>query len=118
MDRSADREDGSGTASFPTVIARALGLLPSGLRRRWWVLLPLLFLQAVVEWGAAASIYLFLGGGRPTVSRALVPRGVSPVAVLALLILVKNVLVVAATRREASLVADSTRATFRRLLFG
>ncbi|HET7452169.1 MAG TPA: hypothetical protein VFL12_05475, partial [Thermoanaerobaculia bacterium] len=118
METTAGPEVGSRPAGFPAVVARALGILPPRLRRRWWALLPLLFLQAVVDWGAAAAIYVFLAGSRPTISRAWVPAGVSPVVVLAILLLVKNALVVAAIRLETGLVADSTRTTFRRLLSG
>jgi len=114
---SAPASTGKATGSLSTTVVRCLELLPSSLRRRWLALLPLLFLQAAVEWGAAATIYLFLSGGAVPGVRVLLPRG-SPVLLLASLLIAKNALVVAASHVEARLLADSMRSTFERLLRG
>ncbi len=81
-------------------------------------LVPLLLVQAVVEWGAAASIYLFLAGDRVPGLRGLLPRGTSPALLLASLLVLKNGLIVITGRLEARLLADSMRTTFERLLRG
>jgi ABC-type multidrug transport system fused ATPase/permease subunit len=107
-----------GTASFVGIVTRCLEILPSRLRRRWLGLVPLLLLQAAVEWGAAASIYLFLAGDRVPGWRGLIPRGTSPALLLASLLLLKNGLIVITARLEAHLLADSMQTTFERLLRG
>ena len=108
----------SGTSLFAETVIQCLGILPPPLQRRWIALLPLLLLQAAVEWGAAASVYLFLAGGAFPSPAGWLPRLPSPPILLALFLLLKNALVIATARLEASLLADSMQTTFERLLRG
>ncbi len=108
----------SGTSLFAGTVFRCLRILPPSLRRRWIALLPVLLLQAAVEWGAAASVYLFLAGGAFPSPAGWLPRLPPPPVLLAVFLLLKNALVIFTARLEASLLADSMHATFERLVRG
>ena len=98
--------------SLPAVVLRALALLPRRLKAGWWGLVPLL----VVESAAAAAVYLVLAGPGGAAPFSL--AGLPGPLLLAALLLLKNVLVVATTRAEAALLAESMRSAFERLLRG
>lgn len=106
--------------SLPETFLLCLGLVPPPVRRRWLALVPLLLLQAVVEFGAAASVYLFLAG-TGVASRAPAPAvpfvgGALPL--LAAFLLAKNALVLLTSFLSSRLLADSMRSAFERLLRG